>query len=271
MKDDIEIKNILKKLEKFNDDNFSFDPEPHIYKYKNEEFIGCTTYLKNFKYTFDVEAKSAAYAKKHGLLQEDVKKLWDDKRIAGCDLGTIVHDWIENFYKDRDKYLVNGKIELKKEHYTDVDEANSRIDKFVKIYNEHLYKFIPIASEVRMFHKKWKISGTFDQLYYYNGQIIIADWKTNIKFNDDSAFAFNMLKYPFQSYKENELNIYSIQISIYRLMLESVGIKCAYGFICHIPGKGEAQIYKLKDFRPVLKKYLNGRRINDNVVEKKLW
>jgi ATP-dependent exoDNAse (exonuclease V) beta subunit len=254
-----EIEEILNKLKYFNDDNFKFDPEPHIYTYKNDEYISCTTFLKQFTEEFDSKYWSQKKASERGIKVEEIIAEWDQTRDRACELGTTVHDWIEHFY------MIN-KTEL-----TADNEANSRIEKFNKIYESRLSKLTPIASEVRMFSKKWKLAGTFDQLYYYDGDIIIGDWKTNKKLTTDKDYAFNKLKYPFQSLKNNDINKYSIQISIYRLMLEEVGINVSYGFICHIPpGEKEATIYKLKDFRSILKKYLN-RELITEVKETKLW
>jgi hypothetical protein len=78
------------------------------------------------------------------------------------------------------------------------------------------------------------------------------------------------LLFPFESYKENEINKYSLQMSLYALILEEADIHVDYSFICHIPSEGESQIYKLKDFRGELKTYLNHQFINETLDENKI-
>ena len=60
------------------------------------------------------------------------------------------------------------------------------------------------------------------------------------------------------SYK-NHLNEYSIQLSMYALILEEWGFQVGGAYIVHIgPGDEEAELYKVVDMRENLKLFLNG-------------
>lgn len=253
------IEEVKERLKKFQDDKFIFEPIEHKYTYTNKPLISCTTFIERFKKPFDKKYWSQKKAKDNGVSVESIVEKWDKKRDRACDLGTMVHDNIEHFYENNKFKKLSDK------------EANDRIKEFQKLYDKELYKFQHIASEVMMFHNEWGIAGTFDQLFYKDGEIIIADWKTNEKFTTNKDYAFEYLKYPFNRYKKNSLTIYSIQISIYRLMLEHVGINTSYGFIVHIPPKGECQIYKLLDFRDILKKYFKDEMSEKIILENKKW
>lgn len=247
------VESIRKKLEYFNDKNFKFDPEAHVYTYEGEVMYGTTSFLNRFVKQFDSDYWSKKKAEQEGISQQEMLERWDAKRDRSCDLGHMVHDYIENFYEKNSTKL------------TDDEEANLRIAKFHDIYESKLKNLESIGSEIKVFSKKWNLAGTIDKLYLYENSIIIGDWKTNKKIKTDKDYCFNKLLFPFEKYKENEVNKYSLQLSIYALMLEEIGIHCDYFFICHIPTDGDPAIYKLKDFRADLRTYFNHQFLNEKI------
>lgn len=106
--------------------------------------------------------------------------------------------------------------------------------------------------------KKYNLAGTIDKLFLYDGKLIIGDWKTNKEIKTDNDWCFNKLLSPFDNIKENELNKYSLQLSIYAILLEEVGLEVSDFFICHIPPNDlECEVYKCKDFRAEIRNYLS--------------
>lgn len=247
---------IVKKLEYYNDPEFKFDEPTHIYTYKGKKIFGVTSFLERFIKQFDSDYWSKKKADEEGITQKEMLERWDAKRDRSCDLGHTVHDYIEQFYEKGQTTLTKDK------------EANERIEKFKIIYNERLSKLESVGSEIKVFSKVWGLAGTIDKLYLWENSIIVGDWKTNAKIKTDKDFAFGKLLYPFEKLKENEINKYSMQISLYQLLLEEAGIESDYGFICHIPNDGDAKIYKLKDFRAELRTYLNHQFLNEEIDEK---
>lgn len=241
---------IQEKLKYYDDPLFKFDEPSHIYTYDGKVIHGVTTFLERFIKPFDSDYWSKKKADEEGIEQSEMLARWDAKRDRSCELGHNVHDYIEKFYEQ-------GSTEL-----TSDPEANERIEKFKTIYENKLSQLESIGSEIRVLSKVWGLAGTIDKLYLWENSVIVGDWKTNQKIKTDKDFAFGKLLYPFEKYKENELNKYSLQISLYQLLLEEAGIYSDYGFICHIPDKGEAKIYKLKDFRAELRTYLNHDFLN---------
>ena len=258
---------VLEKLKYFDDEKFVFDAEKHLYKLGKKNMIGCTTYLSRFIKEFDSDYWSKKKADEEGITQEEMLKRWDDKRDRSCELGTDVHEHIEKFYKNSE-FLVSKD-----------GEVNERLTKFKAIYDTRLIKLESIACEIRVFSKKWGLAGTIDKLFLYENALIVGDWKTNAKIKTDKDFCFGKLLAPFDNLKDNEINKYSLQISLYMLMLEEAGIICDYGFICHIPKDKEAKIYRLKDFRSELRTHLSNAdiletapivKLSENKFEK-LW
>ena len=131
------------------------------------------------------------------------------------------------------------------------------IYKFNKIYYEKIHKLTPIKFEQRVFSTKWNLAGTFDALFSYQDKLVIVDWKTNKKFDTSSNWNKKLLT-PFDSEDECKLTEYSIQISLYALMLEEVGLEIKNGLILHIGPEGEPNLYKFKDYREILRNYLDG-------------
>lgn len=247
---------IIEKLKYFDDDKFKFDGPTHIYTYNEKIIYGVTSFLERFIKKFDSDFWSKKKANEEGITQEAMLARWDAKRDRSCELGHNVHDYIERFYEE-------GITDLT----TDL-EANERIEKFKTIYEDKLSKLESIGSEIKVFSKVWGLAGTIDKLYLWENSIIVGDWKTNQKIKTDKDYAFGKLLFPFEKYKENEINKYSLQISLYQLLLEEAGIYSDYGFICHIPNDGDAKIYKLKDFRAELRTYMNHQFLNHEPDEK---
>jgi ATP-dependent exoDNAse (exonuclease V) beta subunit len=211
--------------------------------------VSVTQFISRFSPKFDSDYWAQKKADEAGVTKDDILAEWEEKAKYACDLGTDVHEWIEDFY--------NGE----KPPIPTEEERKSRIAKFARIHNARLKDLRPIKQELRIFSTRWKLAGTIDAIFHHPGKglNLIGDWKTNKKFNDDSAFTFgNKLLYPFEDLADNHLNKYSIQISLYRLMLqEEVGYKTQGGFLCHIGPVTEGEIYKTKDLRARLKHYLD--------------
>lgn len=246
---------ILDKLKVYQDDNFVFKAEEHVYTYNSVVMNGTTTFLNRFVKPFETDYWSKKKAEQRNITQAEILAEWDEKRDRSCYLGTLVHDYIENFYENNSTTP------------TEDEEANERIKTWHKIFESKLSIFESVGSEIRIFSKKFNIAGTIDKLFIYDGMLIIGDWKTNKKIKTDDDFCFGKLLFPFEDMKENELNKYSLQLSMYALILEEIGLDVSSFFICHIPHECDCKIYKCKDLRAKLRSYLSNSMILTEVVD----
>ena len=236
---------ILEKLQYFDSNPlFEFKEKYHKYYYDGKDFTSVTTFLKRFKEEFDSEKWSKVKAQEKGVEQEHILEEWKKLNDRANEIGKATHEWIENFFK--------GIYQPIPKDFEIID----RIDKFNKIYYEKLAKLTPIKFEQKVFHLKWKLAGTFDALFSYKDQLVIVDWKTNKKFDTSSKYNKKLL-YPFETEDECKLTEYSIQISLYALMLEEIGLSIKGGFILYIGPEGEPELHKYKDYRNILRDYLN--------------
>lgn len=238
---------LRKQLECFDDINFEFDPKLHRYTYEGEPFISVTRFIQQFHKPFEQDYWSKKKAEEAGVPQDWILTEWKKLNDYANEVGTDTHQWIEDYFNKIWKPLPLNPDVL------------HRINKFNHIYAKQLYKLEPLKFEVRVFSKKWKIAGMIDALFVYRGKIFIIDYKTNKEFTTDKNLKYKeLLLPPFQNYYKTHLNEYSIQISMYALILREWGFDVAGGYLIHIgPGDEEAVMYKCVDFTDILKRYLD--------------
>jgi ATP-dependent exoDNAse (exonuclease V) beta subunit len=241
---------LLDKLKCFQDNKFIFDPIKHKYTYQDNEFISVTTYIQQFHKPFDTHYHSLRIAQRKGIPQEWVLNEWKEINDYANLIGLETHNWIEGYFRQIWTPLPTNQ------------DIIHRINKFNKIYATHLYKLEPLAFEVKVFSKKWRIAGMIDALFIYRGQIFIIDYKTNKEFITDNNIKYpERLRYPFDSYYKTHLNEYSIQISLYALILKEWGINVAGGYLVYIgPDDNDAQMFKCENMTLLLEEYLNSER-----------
>ena len=243
------IELLRSQLDCFEDIKFEFDPVAHRYTYEGEPFISVTRFIQQFHKPFEQDYWSKKKAEQAGVPQDWILAEWKKLNDYANEVGTDTHQWIEDYFNQIWKPLPNNL------------DVIHRINKFNKIYAKQLFKLEPLKFEVRVFSPKWKIAGMIDSLFLYRGKIYILDWKTNKDFTDDNhpKGTYEKLLAPFQDHFKNHLNEYSIQLSLYSLILEEWGFQVGGAYIVHIgPGDEEAELYKVVDMRDNLKLFLNG-------------
>jgi len=259
---------MLDKLEYFKDPNFKFDAESHSYTYVNPEtnkpvqiFESVSGFISQFKKPFDADRIAGYVAKSRKTTKDIILAEWKATAKEGTDLGTFVHDWIENYYNgtDPDEPImpINEGHELDPMGSWD-ERVYDRINKFHKVYKERLHKLEAKSQELRIFSRKWGIAGTLDVLFWLDPFFYVGDWKTNKKFtyNEHKDGRRQKMLYPFDDIWDNSLNEYSVQISMYRLLLEEVGFKTKGGFVVWI-GPDMPQLFKTLDLRDKLRTFLD--------------
>lgn len=234
---------VLEKLEIFNDSKFSFDEKWHSYSYGSKKLRSVSNFISQFKPPFDSEAISKKESERTGEEQSSILERWRIKNQKSIFVGSSVHNWIENYYKG-----------LWQELPTDEDVLK-RINSFNLAWGKYLHKLTPIAFEKRIFNVEWGIAGTLDALFSYNDKIIILDYKSNEEFKDDDhpKGKYNKLLEPFDNLWQNHLNDYSIQVSMYSLILEHVAdIKIDKCYLLHISNEGFQMRHALDLREPLL-------------------
>jgi len=238
---------------------FRFDADKHRYTLDGEYLPSATGVIKRWKKPFDRDGIAARMAIKEGREAADIIKEWELKGKKATDLGTEVHTLIENYWAGRkpDSFMS--------------DEAKKRFAAFLDFRKKKLPNLFVVDQEVRIFSRKYKCAGTLDflGLNRRDGRLYLFDWKTNSKFRTDDERAFDRLLPPFDELDDNELNNYSLQISLYRLILrEEAGIDVPGGMILHLPAGGaNPQMYQAKDLTKEIGAALSTKLLRQNAVE----
>jgi ATP-dependent exoDNAse (exonuclease V) beta subunit len=237
---------VQEKLKIFDDSNFSFNEEKHIYSYNGVKMRSVTNFISQFHEPFDEEGMSKRVSEKTGRPQEEILLEWKTKNDKSKTIGSDTHQWIENYFKNVPQKLPSDMETIK------------RINSFNIAWVNYLHKLEPLALEKRIFHKDWLIAGTIDSLFAWKDKLIIIDFKTNEEFRDDNhqKGTYNKLKDPFGDYWQNHLNDYSIQVSLYSLILEEIaGLTIDKSYLLHISSSGP-KMYQAHDFRLQLKDFI---------------
>ena len=151
----------------------------------------------------------------------DVLNEWQHKNQIACDKGHFGHLYAQSLW--------NG--EIYQEHIKDGLEAvkmplNKIKQQAINFYNNFKDKFTHIQDEQLVGSEEYDICSAVDHLFLdENGNVWLIDYKTNsiLKgYNDDEKnrrYTKKML-IPLQNIKDDSLNHYYLQLSIYKYLIE---------------------------------------------------
>ncbi len=234
------------------DNKFKFVADTHVYTYGTDVYTSVTTFLQRFHKPFKMDYWAEIKAAERGITKDEILNEWKETNLKSTIIGSALHEHIEYYFKGIYTPLTNNMDLIR------------RINKFNIIFAQKLYKLTPVVFEQKIFSKRLRIAGTIDSIFIYEGKIYIIDWKSNksLKTDDHPKGKYEKLLKPFNKFYKNELNEYSIQLSLYALILSEIGIKVDDMFLVHIPDEGDAKIYKTVDMRDILNSYFDDAYFN---------
>jgi len=199
-------------------DKVIFNSEDHSYTMQSRPFLylRSVTYLvSSFFPVFNTEEVSRRYSIKHGLNQEEVKRMWKQKGRRSRTLGTNVHKYIDsklNGYK-----LVEPSSRFEEAIFNQADMA---LEDLLKQHSIIKSEYI-IASPNRL------LAGTIDLILLEKktSKIKIVDWKTNevIKtsnpYKNGPGHSYNKGLGHLSTLDNCDYNKYALQLNLYKLIL----------------------------------------------------
>ena len=225
---------------------------------------------------FNEKLQAARYAQKHGKTAEYWIKQWKCNSFRATTLGTKTHAYGESL-----GYLKAGHPELicpmirpqYNETYNYLAPIHPQEDAVLKFMDELPGSYHLVLNETKVYsgknpdaskNLKELICGTFDMLYYYDGDgnpskagFMILDYKTNACLYSDYNRKFSKtLLPPFSNMIEEDLSLYTIQLSLYALMLEDIGIPIIDRKIVWLTNDGTYEIISVPDVSDKLRKFL---------------
>ena len=225
---------------------------------------------------FNEKLQAARYAQKHGKTAEYWIKQWKCNSFRATTLGTKTHAYGESL-----GYLKAGHPELicpmirpqYNETYNYLAPIHPKEEAALKFMDELPGSYHLVLNETKVYsgknpdaskNLKELICGTFDMLYYYDGDgnpskagFMILDYKTNASLYSDYNRKFGKtLLPPFSNMVEEDLSLYTIQLSLYALMLEDIGISIIDRKIVWLTNEGTYEVISVADVSSKLRKVL---------------
>lgn len=233
------------------------DSANHGYRIGDQNLVSVTTILKSITPEFDKDGVSLKMAERTGVTQAEILRQWEEKGARSRDKGTRLHQYIEDVMGDRiDPILqrVNDRI----------PEMSAFDQAWTKLRAELDAKMID--QEFVVADQEFGVAGRVDNFMSIKPpksktrRCCVFDWKSG-KLDTDNRF--ERLLFPFDGYDNCKLNLYSIQLSMYRLILERnpgqiqpEGEELSDGYILHLRDDGTYQLHRAKDFREEIWRWL---------------
>ena len=225
--------------------SIKFSKKSHSYTLRGKRLKSVTTFVGSLKKPFDRDYWSKYKANQRGVSQQTILDEWNAKSKASLQKGNRVHNYIENALK--------GKIELE----TPKDEL-PEILCFNRFWTKARNTFNVVETELTVGDYELGLGGTVDALLYnkHTKEHLIWDWKTGGKFKITNDYG-NKLLPPFSDLDDCEHITYSMQTSLYRLVIErNTDIKINDCFILYLSESDNFRIYNAIDFRDRLLAFL---------------
>lgn len=214
---------------------YNFVENTHSYYYNgNRVKYSVTQFISRFFPEFDSEAISKKYAEKHGLKQEDVLADWKRRGDISALAGTAIHSFMENAKRGK-----TFEIDYQPARDAGLDaEVKERVEKLLpqaKAFHEDTKgKLLPIQLEYTVGIEDI-IAGNIDLLCWnaYANEFQIWDYK-NLKEMSTRNFYNKKCKGAFSRYDDCSLVHYSIQLNMYKVILQRVlGVPIGQCFLVH--------------------------------------
>lgn len=192
---------------------------------------------------FNEQLQAKRYAEKNGQTADYWIQQWRQNSFRATTLGTKTHAYGESL-----GYLRVGLPEricpaIKAQYMSEygfLAPIHPKEEAVLRFMNEMPNSMHLVLNEAQVYsgknpckerNLKERLAGTFDMLYYNDGSdgqpkgFIILDYKTNANLTNDFNRRYGrVLSSPFADMTEEDLSLYTIQLSLYALMLEDIGI-----------------------------------------------
>ena len=257
--------------------DLQFLDEGHIYLLNGKELQSVSTIAHRFESRpFDVDKQAFSFAKKHGHSADYWKMQWNCHSFCSTSIGTKTHEFGESL-----AYLFNGHPEMildriKPQFYATYNylaPLHPKEEAIIHFLEELPPSFHLVLNETKVYsgknpdmtkNLKEQICGTFDMLYYYDGDgdetsagYVVMDYKTNADlYNAYSREKHIMLLPPFEDLYQESLGIYTIQLSLYALMLEDIGLHIIDRILIWLKDDGTYERISTKDLTNQLREVL---------------
>jgi len=227
---DLNFNGLIVLEDAFSDIKF-FEKDHHYEIDGKRAEMSVSQLISKYEKPFD-KAIAHRVAKRDGKLVEDVLWQWDYNKDYSCHKGNEFHLMVEEFYQRRtipiDKEnIINFFRKKQNDYHTDDQLATYYMEiahllkNFKNFYEWWKQDHILLKSEFVIGDREKRICGTIDNLSYNKktGKLMLFDYKTNKEIKREGYKGETMLP-PIDSVPKCELGKYSLQLCLYKLILE---------------------------------------------------
>ena len=217
--------------------------------------------IKKYEKPFDTQRVAGFVAKKNGQTINEVLKEWDYKRDYSCHKGSEFHLFVENFLERKkitlDKEAFIAFLDINNIPYNEsivVDYYNDMallIKNFMNFYDWWKTDHMLLKSEFVIGDRETGLCGTIDNLSYnkVTKKFDIFDYKTNKEIKLENPRGDTLLE-PFTHLQSCELVKYSLQLWLYRLILEKNSpFEIGDAYIVWVAGTDDYQLIPVLDLK----------------------
>jgi len=176
----------------------------HQYFRGSVEYKPVNTWIDQFKKPFPADMIAGKIAKGDMAVKDKTLAEWDLKRDMMANYGSSCHQAIEYFIK----------------YGETPDQPNLAhiVEKFEETYNDD-----KMYSELIAYDKELKVAGTIDILVALGDkEVKIRDLKFNGNIHKKGK---GKLLTPFNDLVDSKINVYRLQLSMYKHLAEAMGLK----------------------------------------------
>lgn len=227
-----------------------FDQNRHTYSYNGVYFDSVTQVLNKLKPEFKRDEIATRKAIKTGQPRQDILKSWDLISKQALEKGTAVHNYI-------DESLAHRQTTLKGIEKRALVETNA-FDHFWFAAKEF---YVPEYTEYIVGDAEFKVAGTIDAVFLdeEDSRHYLFDWKTGRKYRTQNDWG-ETLKSPFDYLDNCERVNHSLQLSLYRLILErNTDLDIGGMYVIHL--SDEYEVYEAVDYSNELLEWLQETRL----------
>ena len=260
-------------LDAFSD--LEFYVEGHRYVLHGKSLPSVSNVAHRFvREPFDEQRQAVRYAERHGETPQHWIQQWRQNSFRAKTLGTKTHAYGESLGYLRagmPERICPSMLPQYMPEFGYLAPLHPKEEAVLKFMDEMPRSMHLVLNEAMAYsgknpsperNLKEQLAGTFDMLYYQDGSdgqlegFVILDYKTNVNLvNDYNRKWGRVLREPFADMTEEDLSIYTVQLSLYALMLQDIGIPIVARRIVWLKD-ADYQIIPLKDLSEILRQTL---------------
>lgn len=237
-----------KYLEKF--ENVKFNEKGHFYLVNGIKALSVTSILKKYVKPFERDYWARIKAEQAKISVEEMLKKWDFNSKLSQIKGTLIHQFIENALT-KTNFTYPKEMIIESFGYDPIQDLFNQIIPTVKQFLLDIEnKMLPVASEFIVGDADYLVGGTIDQIFFNkkSNKLEIWDWKTNKEIKTESRY-FHLS--PLDHIPDTELDHYSLQLSLYKLILEkNTGLEIGDCYLTWFNERSSKyNIYRIKNYK----------------------